>query len=70
MNCLDHTVQRECDRCGVAERDTMEGYLAGHGHRLVCADCDDALNDEWVAENGGTHPVDALNPCAGLAVSS
>lgn len=54
-----------CDRCGVAAEETPEGMLAYNGPRLVCADCNGDLDDEWHADNpGSVHPIDALNPTA------
>lgn len=52
----------KCDRCGIAAQNTEIGVLAYNGPHLVCADCDDILNDEWVAEGleHRTHPIDAL----------
>jgi ribosomal protein S27AE len=60
------TPEQKCDRCGLAAHDTPEGFLAYHGARLVCSDCDSDLNNEWVADHGGVHPLDALNPIAKL----
>ena len=53
-----------CDRCGVDEHNTDEGVLAYNGSQLVCADCDGDINNEWVADTGAIHPLDALNPRA------
>jgi hypothetical protein len=52
---------RKCDRCGVAECDTPENVLAYNGPRLVCADCNSDLDNEWAAEDPQrTHPLNTL----------
>lgn len=55
---------QQCDRCGIPAHETPEGFLAYNDSRLVCADCNSALDDEWCAETGGIHPLDTLNPTA------
>lgn len=50
---------RSCDRCLIPEHFTDEGILAYHGTRLVCADCDVALNNE--EHDSATHPLNALH---------
>mgnify|MGYP000548302555 CR=1 FL=1 len=51
---------RICTRCRISEHDAMLAYRDG---KLVCGDCDSALENEWVAEDpeNNRHYLDTLN---------
>lgn len=53
--------EQVCERCQTPAHETEMGVLAYNGSKLVCSDCDDALTNEWVAEDPRhVHPLDTL----------
>jgi hypothetical protein len=54
-------VLRNCQRCGVHEHDTEEGFLALNGDKLVCSDCNDYLDAEFYRDEPDLHPTNALH---------
>lgn len=64
MHFDPQTPARCCTRCGVSEAREM---LALSGSRLVCQDCDGAIEREWVADDPDNrrHYLDTFSPCGG-----